>query len=68
MGDTKPWYRSRGVMGPLFAAILAVLDGFGVSFGLDAEQVTNAALKAGELAGLLVGIWGRVKANTRIGG
>lgn len=68
MNEVKPWYQSRGVVGPLVAAVLAVLQGFGVSLGEGSvEAVTDAVVQAGIAAGALVGIWGRIKANTRIG-
>lgn len=69
MNDSKPWYQSRGVVGPLVAAVLAVLQGFGVSFGEGAaEQITNTIMQVGIAAGALVGVWGRVKADRQIGG
>lgn len=69
MTESKPWYQSRGVVGPLVAAVLAMLQGFGVSFGEGAaEHFTNVIIQVGIAAGALVGIWGRVKADKRIGG
>ncbi len=65
--DTKPWYKSKGIMGSLIA-VLAVLAGF---FGIDiggAEQAELVDLVTAIVGtgGAALAFIGRIRANTKI--
>ena len=62
--DSKPWYLSRGVIGPLVAAVcsLAAIAGW----SLDPEEWTEILLALVVLVGSVIGIWGRIRANRPI--
>lgn len=65
----KPWYQSKGVIGGIVAAlspIVAVL--FGVDFGAEEQAaLTDLIIQGIGVGGGLVAIYGRVKAEHRIG-
>lgn len=71
MDNAKPWYLSKGVLGP----VLAIAGMAGTAFGVDVgagEQVaivdqTIAAVGAvTTLIGTLLGLYGRIVATSRI--
>jgi hypothetical protein len=61
----KPWYLSKGVLGPLATGILVVLRCLGVA-DVDQDEVFGLLYGSAEIAGLLVGIIGRVLAQKRV--
>lgn len=68
MNETKKWYLSKGVMGPLAALLASLIKNFGDSVGLavDENQVAEAILQLIVLAGIVMGIVGRWRARTTI--
>lgn len=65
---SKPWWQSRGIMGPVIA-VMSLVAGW---FGLDVDHATQAYLAdkvvvaltaAGVLAGAVTGIIGRLRAT-----
>lgn len=68
MLGTKPWYASKGIIGPI-VTIAALVAGF---FGIDIDTQTQAVVVDELVAaasaivavvGAIVGIWGRVTAT-----
>lgn len=69
MNDTKPLYKSRtfwGVVASLMCSILALV-GHEVDAGLEAEMV-ECGVAIGGVIGALIALYGRIKADTKIGG
>lgn len=69
MNDTKAWWQSRGVLGPIVSTLaFGVKLAFGVDIG-EAEQAAliNGLLNLTVLGGALMGVWGRITASKRIG-
>lgn len=68
MYENKPWYLSKTVWGSLIAVGAAVAAGFGVivDAGTQDEIAGYAVAIAGAVGGL-VAVWGRVKAEKKIG-
>lgn len=60
--EAKPWYLSKGFLGPLVTALLMALSGFGV-IELEPQSVSAAVYQVLELAGVLVGAYGRAAAR-----
>lgn len=73
MEDFKPWWASKGVLGPLVSVaclLLAALFGVQIDAGTQAvvvDQLTTAVIAIGVVVGSGIGIWGRIKASRRIG-
>jgi hypothetical protein len=70
--DPKPWWQSKGIVGPLVAILALVLSFFGVKIdpatqGLIVDQAIAGLGAAVALLGSIVGIWGRVTASRPIG-
>lgn len=68
----KPWWMSRGVVGPLISALAMLATVFGVEIdpetqGYVIDQVVAIGTAAMVIVGAVVGIWGRVKARRPIG-
>lgn len=61
IADPKPWYRSRGVLGSLMVVVaqLGALAGLSLDPGL----LTELALQGVTLAGGVIALWGRVRAE-----
>ncbi len=68
MYENKPWYQSKTVWGGLIALGAAVAGSFGIEIdaGTQGEIVDYIVLGVGAIGGL-VAIWGRVKADKKIG-
>lgn len=71
MYDTKPWYLSKGILGPLVTVLALIAGAFGVKIdpatqGLIVDQVSGAITAVVALVGALVGIYGRITATTTI--
>lgn len=56
----KPWWKSRGVMGGVVAAVAGVVGLFGLE--IDQVSATDALLQIAALAGGIVAAYGRLKA------
>jgi len=68
MQGTKPWYASRGVIGPIIVLLCLILSTFGYKIeDADREALTNAVVNIGIAVGAILGIVGRVQATKRIG-
>jgi len=70
---SKPWYASKGVLGPIVAGASIAAGYF---FGVKVDPVTQAyivdqaaAIISGlfTIGGLVLGVWGRIKAIKKIG-
>ena len=62
--NEKPWYLSKGILGPLAAMIAEMIRTFGEKVGIDVDtnQIMDALLQIVVLAGIIVGIIGRWRA------
>jgi hypothetical protein len=68
MTEEKPWYLSKGVLGPLVAVVALIAGAFGVKVdaatqALVVDQVIGAVSAGVALLGAIVGIWGRITAT-----
>jgi hypothetical protein len=72
LSGTKPWYASKGVIGPIVAT-LALIAGF---FGIEIDEATQAVIidqgtalltAAVAFGGIVLGLIGRVTAAKKIG-
>lgn len=71
---TKPWFLSRGVMGPVLGFAAMGLGWIGITIDEETREAVLALLDNGwvQLAafattvGSLIGIYGRVKASTKV--
>jgi hypothetical protein len=61
----KPWYLSKGFIGPLVTAILFGLRSLGIA-DVDTETVLGVLYHAAEFAGLITGMVGRALARDRL--
>ena len=69
--ETKPWYRSKGIIGGVLGAVAGIVAMFGYVFSpAEVEQTMNNVLlivvSAEAIVGSALAIWGRVKAKTKI--
>ena len=64
--NEKPWYQSKAILGSLSAAVLVLLQTFGVDTDGLEKPLEQALLNLGILFSVGVSIYGRIKANTRI--
>ena len=70
--ESKPWYLSKGVIGGLVSAVAGVLALLGHalpdgSIPFLTDQVTNIAEGVFAVVGGITAIYGRIKADKRIG-
>jgi hypothetical protein len=70
--ETKPWYASKGVLGPIVAGLALVASLFGVTIdpatqAVIVDQGVALLTAAVTFGGLVVGIWGRISAVRKIG-
>ena len=63
MSGTKSWWRSRGVVGPVFAIVIVAANHF---FGLTPEDVEDWVNLIAVVFGGGTGVVGRVRATERI--
>jgi len=63
--DEKPWYLSKGFVGPLIAAILMLLRGLGI-VDLDDQTTLTVVYQVIEFVGVAVGAYGRATATKKI--
>lgn len=70
--ETKPWYLSKGILGPIVTviALAASLLGYQIDAATQAvvvDQVVLAITTGTAVVGAIVGAWGRVVATKKIG-
>ncbi len=61
----KPWYLSKGFLGPLATAILFALRSLGI-VDLDTDTVLGVLYQVAEFAGIVAGMVGRALAKDRL--
>lgn len=66
--DTKPWYLSKGVMGPVVSIVLGIITTYtGMDFTAEeVDQATVVILGVGTSVFGVIGLWGRLKAKKTI--
>lgn len=62
--QSKPWWLSRGVVGPLISVAAMGAQAAGVD--ADVSGLLSGALEFITVAGIALGWWGRVEAKTQI--
>jgi hypothetical protein len=69
MSDTKHWYQSKAVWGAMVTIVASLAQLAGLEIDGEAQDQIGEALMAisGGIGGL-VAIYGRIRAETRIGG
>lgn len=67
MNDSKPFYASVGIMGPLAALTTWGLNQAFPGLGLVVTDISPIIDNAALIAGSLTGIWGRWRATRSIG-
>ena len=68
MEDTKKWWQSKGVIGSLVSVAALAARLFGFDIDPAAEQALIAhALEIGAAIGSMMGLYGRIVADKRIG-
>ena len=70
--ENKPWYLSRTIWGAIAAILAAGLAAFGKHLSPDgqsviADRAVDVAAAVATIVGGVVAIYGRVKAETKIG-
>jgi hypothetical protein len=63
--QSKPWYESMGVLGPLVALMAMLLQLTGIT-GIDPSTAVHFAAQGIELAGVILGLIGRIRARKRV--
>jgi hypothetical protein len=63
--STKPWYLSKGFLGPLVTAVLICLRNLGF-VDLDADTTLGVIYQGAELVGAIFGIIGRLYASKKV--
>lgn len=63
--NAKPWYLSKGFIGPLVTAILFALRSLGI-IDLDPQTVLGMLYQAAEFSGVIIGMVGRALAKGRL--
>jgi hypothetical protein len=61
----KPWYMSKGFIGPLVTAILFALRSLGI-VDVDADTVLGVLYQGAEFGGIIIGMVGRALAKDRL--
>ena len=68
MEDNKAWWQSKAVWGGLVALGSAVAGGFGIYVdGATQEEIANYIVVGAGAVGALLAIYGRLKAEKKIG-
>ena len=62
--QTKPWWKSKGVMGSLAVVIASIMQRFGLD--VDQASLTEIMLNISTLIGGAIALYGRVVAELRI--
>jgi len=67
--EEKPWYKSKGVIGGIVAVLAAIGSAFKLNIDAGAQaQVTEIVLTVIGAVGGAIGVYGRVKATSKIKG
>jgi len=65
--SSKPWWKSKTVIGGLVALVAVILQSTGFDFGMaDQQLVTDGILEMVGGAGAVLAVYGRVKATHAI--
>ncbi|MFO1118884.1 MAG: hypothetical protein U1E38_01715 [Rhodospirillales bacterium] len=62
---SKPWYLSKGFVGPLVTAVLFALRSLGIA-DIDPQTVLGCLYQGAEFGGIIAGMVGRAMATTRL--
>lgn len=62
---SKPWYLSKGFVGPLVTAVLFSLRSLGIA-DIEPETAIGFLYQGAEFAGIIAGMIGRATATTRL--
>lgn len=62
---SKPWYLSKGFVGPLVTAVLFALRSLGIA-DIDPQTALGFLYQGAEFAGIIAGMVGRAMATTRL--
>lgn len=65
MTDTKPWFLSKGFVGPLVAVIAIALENMNI-ISLDANSISEMVFQMIALVGAALGMVGRAMADKRL--
>jgi hypothetical protein len=65
MTDTKPWFLSKGFVGPLVTVIALILENLGI-MRIDPDGMSDIILQVTALLGAAVGMVGRAMASARL--
>ncbi|MCU0895248.1 MAG: hypothetical protein MUD06_13185 [Rhodospirillales bacterium] len=65
MTDTKPWYLSKGFVGPLVTVIALILENLGI-MKIDPTGMSDIILQVIALLGAAVGMVGRAMASAQL--
>jgi len=65
MTETKPWYLSKGFVGPLVTVIALILENLGI-MKIDPSGMSDIILKTIALLGAAVGMVGRAVAGAQL--
>ncbi|MBL8659857.1 MAG: hypothetical protein JNM75_08895 [Rhodospirillales bacterium] len=65
MTDTKPWFLSKGFVGPLIAVVAIALENMDI-IALDSNSVSDIVFQMIALAGAAFGMIGRAVADKRL--
>jgi hypothetical protein len=63
--ELKPWYLSKGFVGPLVTAVLMALRNFGI-IDLDSDATLAAFYQMVEFGGVVIGAYGRATATRQL--
>lgn len=68
MDQVKSWFQSKAVLGGILAFLGAVLGYFGIDFAAaDQAEAVELVSQAAAAVGGLLAIWGRIRAEKKIG-
>ncbi|MCU0892799.1 MAG: hypothetical protein MUD06_00500 [Rhodospirillales bacterium] len=65
MTETKPWYLSKGFVGPLVTVIALILENLGI-MKIDPSGMSDIILQTIALLGAAVGMVGRAVASAQL--
>lgn len=65
MTESKPWFLSKGFLGPLIACLAIILENSGI-MSLDSEKVSELVFQFIALCGAALGMVGRAVADKRL--
>lgn len=65
MSDFKPWYLSKGFIGPLITVIVIALQNMNL-VALDSAEISELAFQFVALGGAALGMIGRATADKRL--